>query len=493
VSYYGYQNWRSKRAWKNFQARVMQSGQPLNVSSLLPEAVSDDANFARTRLFLGLLSKTNREPKDLFERISSRGPPSSGAQGNTLLMEWSRQTAFPLNSFATRISPHSTRAGGPVLPAGGMPPGGAARYALANRFTQQPGEVSETNRAATAAAILRDLQPRSETMRELADAASHFNAFQTSSNRGAVAVLQPDGEATLLLERLHLLFQVRACASLVLGREADAADDVLTGLRLARLAQQVPDARSTVRVQVLLMRSLQPLWEGLNQHAWSEPQLSSFQQELAGFNLLADYTNAICRVVLAQIEIWRMIPDDPNRQIALPASGGGYMSEPAWQFQPRAWWFDNCIQLHKAGQDAIQQVAVASGRIQQNMNWSDLEGLPLDSPSQELLQQSWWWGANPASVAFAQTSVNQAILACGLERFRMQNRKYPTTLEELVPRLLDRVPHDAVSGRPMIYQRVSEIRFILRGVGPNGVDDRNNKASDDWLWTYPTNTASASK
>jgi hypothetical protein len=116
----------------------------------------------------------------------------------------------------------------------------------------------------------------------------------------------------------------------------------------------------------------------------------------------------------------------------------------------------------------------------------------LDSPSQELLQQqSMWWGAYPASVAFAQTSVNQATIACALERFRLVNRVYPERLEQLVPALLPRIPHDAVSGRPMIYQPVGKGSFILRGVGPNGTDDRNKKASDDWLWSYSTNTPSA--
>jgi hypothetical protein len=42
----------------------------------------------------------------------------------------------------------------------------------------------------------------------------------------------------------------------------------------------------------------------------------------------------------------------------------------------------------------------------------------------------------------------------------------------------------------MIYQLVGDGSFILRGVGPNGTDDRKNKSSDDWLWTYSTNTTS---
>jgi len=47
--------------------------------------------------------------------------------------------------------------------------------------------------------------------------------------------------------------------------------------------------------------------------------------------------------------------------------------------------------------------------------------------SRELLQESVWWGANPASVAFAQTAVNQAIVACALER-----SAWPTAL---IPKL----------------------------------------------------------
>jgi hypothetical protein len=494
LSYYGYQNWSSKRAWRNFQAGLKQSGEPLNLSSLLLGPVRDDANFARSHVFQALLSKTNREATNLFDRMSSGGPPASAAQGNTFLMEWTRQTPLLLGPFANRTT-NSTRKGNMfVLPAGspGARPGPPA-FPRANRFLQQSGGGPETNRSEAAEAILRNLQPRSETLRELADAAVHLPAFQISTNRDAAAVLRPDGEATLLLERLHVLFQVRACASLAVGRNDDAAEDVLTGLRLVRLAQQLPDARSTVRVQVLLMRSLQPLWEGLNQQAWTEPQLASFQRELAGFNLLADYTNAIRRVVVANIEVWRAIPDGNNSYISFPALDPGGA---AWQFQPRAWWFDSCIQLHNAGQHALAQVDVVTGRFQPGRNWSDLQGLPLDSPSQELLQPFswWWWGANPGSVAFAQTSVNQAIIACALERFHLLNGDYPATLERLVPAFLDSIPHDAVLGRPIIYQPPEAgSRLILRGVGPNGIDDRKNPTSDDWLWTYPTNSPSSKK
>ncbi len=461
VGYYGYQNWRSNRAWRSFQASLNRSGESLNLAPLLPEPVPDDANFARSPAFLSVLNKTNRESTGLFERIRSSQPPAAGAGANSVLTDWIRQTPSPLQAFV-------------------------------NWTPRQSNSGSRTNRREDAAAILQGLQPQSGTLQELAAATLRLPAFQISTNRDAKAVLQPAREQVLMLERLHLVFQIRACASLALGQNADAAEDVLAGLRLARLARQLPDVRSTHRVQELVGRSLQPVWEGLSQQAWTEAQLAALQGELAGFNFLVDYTNAVRRAVLAHIESWRAIPDSANSYVAIPVSDG-YMREAAWQLQPRAWWFDNCIQLHNAGRSAIERVDVEAGRMQPVVNWSLLSGLPVDSPTMELLQQGPWWTANTPSVAFAQTSVNQATVACALERFRLVNRAYPETLGQLVPSLLARVPHDAVSGRPLIYQRLGEDNFALRGVGPNGIDDRKNSASDDWLWAYSTNALSAPK
>ena len=461
-SYYGYQNWRSNRAWRTFQSALKQRGESLDLSSLLPEPVPHVANFARSPAFLGLLSKTNRESSGSLKQLRSFKLSAINYGGNSVLMDWSRQTNSPLHPFVSWAGEPSR-------------------------------DGSGTKRQEDAVDILQGLQPQSATLREVAAAAARLPAFQTSTNRDARAVFRSVREPTLMLERLHLLFQVRACASLAVGQNADAAEDVLAGLRLARLARQLPDVCSTVRVQVMLTRSLQPLWEGLSQQAWTGPQLAAFQRELAGFNLLADHTNAVHRVVLAYIEAWRAIPESANPDLALPTVDGGNTRDPVWQLQPRAWWYESCIQLYDASRNTMAQVDVAAGCIRPAMDWSELNGLPLDYPCWQLLQESFSWAANPVGVTFAQTSVNQAIIACALERFRLANGAYPETLDQLVPALLIRVPPDALSGRPLIYQPGGGGGFILRGVGPNGADDRKKKSSDDWLWAYSTNTPSAKK
>ena len=204
-------------------------------------------------------------------------------------------------------------------------------------------------------------------------------------------------------------------------------------------------------------------------------------------------------MVLAYIETWRAIPEPGTNHISIPHSEGRYGLDSAWPIQPRAWWFDNCTQLHRAGEHAIENVDVAGGRVRVEFDTGDFGDLPLASEATQLFQQHYWSGPSPTLVSFAQNAVNQAIIACALERYRIANSRYPETLEQLVPAYLDRIPNDIVRGRPMIYQQAHG-RYILRGVGPNGTDDRNKKApagtapvSDDWLWFYGTNAPAATR
>src|SRR6185436_9926645 len=278
---------------------------------------------------------------------------------------------------------------------------------------------------------------------------------------------------------------------LATNQNTEAAQDVLTSLELARLSEQLPDAQSCMRTQVLLTRSLQPLWEGIIERQWTEPQLAGFQAELARFNLLSNYTNAIHRVVLAHIDAWRTVAESKGNPLPVPP-GQNQWDDSVWQMQPRAWWLDHCVRLYQAGQSAIANVDVPGARVQISRSWGDLEGLPVEGPTSFLFSQAYWPGAYPGNVVFAQTAVNQGIIACALERYRLAEGKYPDTLEALVPKYFPSIPADVVRGRAMLYENPSEDRFTLRSVGPNEIDDRKKSFSDDWLWSFPTNAAPAS-
>jgi hypothetical protein len=425
--------------------------------------VTENENFARTPAFQELVNRKSAETARLFDSLRQFDMPDSPYMRNPATVEWIKEGFAPLDDYVKVMAP---------------------------KFRA----LASTNAAEYAAALLQSLQSQRDALRNVSTAA-HLPFLQTSTNHDARAVLHPNQNELLTLERVQLLFQVRACALLALDRAPEASEDLLTGLRLARLARQSPDAKSSIRVHLMLMRSLQPLWEGLTELQWNDAQLTAFQKQLAEFNLLADHTNAIGRVVAAYIELWQAIPDAESKHPWIPQPGDEYMRDAARQIQPRAWWFDNCIQLHRAGQHAMENIDVPGARVRAEFNWGDLNNLPLGSEATQLFQQYYWSGASPTLVAFAQNAVNQAIIACALEHYHRANGKYPETLEPLVPAYLDRIPNDIIRGRPMSYEPAFG-RYVLRGVGPNGTDDRNKKGpvstlpgpvSDDWLWSYGTN------
>ncbi len=444
---YGYQNWRGRQRWAAFQAQLKLNGESLEIQARLPGPVPDKLNFARTPGFLALLNRTNDGITRLLERMNQFNVGGPAFANTPVATEWTRQMFTPLDNHVKWAITNSSRAAG-------------------------------TNRSDLALALVQGLAGETRALRTLAEA-SRLPCFQTSTNRDARVVLKAEAAELVTLDRLQLLYRVRACAFLAVDRPADAGEDLLAGLRLARLERQSLDSQSSLRVQVALMRLLQPLWEGLAAHQWNASQLESVQAELAQFNLLADHTNTIQRVVLAYVESWRAAAGSAAAQERLNSSGNDYHS--AWQ--PRAWWLDNCVQLYQAGQSAIARVDFAAGRVKDDFDWSDLNGLPVDPIATQLFQQGAWWGNNPASVSFAQTAVNQAILACALERYRLARGVYPETLDALVPAYLNSIPRDTSRGRPMFYERVGQGSYALRGAGPDGNIAQGMATSDDWLWS----------
>ena len=347
--------------------------------------------------------------------------------------------------------------------------------------------AGRTNNAVVAPMLLQRLQPHGPLLDELA-AAARLPHFQVSTDRSAMTVIRVDGQEAKLLERLQFLYVLRANARLVTGTNSAAAEDVLTSLHLARLARQLPDAKAPMRVHGLLARACQPLWEGCINHDWTEPQLVAFQQQLAGFDLIADYTNAVRRVTLAHLAGWRAVAENPIAPLSVPNEAGGFTSDSTWRWQPRGWWYDRCLQLYHAGQHAQQRVDAGAERVRLDYDWEALNGLPLDEAAEQLIEPYPYMNVpNPTLLAVAKTALHQAQLACALERYRLAHDSYPQALSALVPAYLDRIPRDVMTGRDLIYQRLCPDHFVLRSVGPDGEDARKSSSADDWLWAWPTN------
>ncbi len=461
AGFYFQQDWKSRRAWAAFQANLEKRGESLDFAALMPVPVPEAENFARSTAFKNLLTNREGAAKKMFAALAPFLVPESQTPiPNRIGAEWTQQQYASLADRATWLK---------------------------NQF---PTDAA-TNRIAAANILLSDLRAYDSLLYRLA-LASQLPSLQFATNRELNAIFNTASEHSAL-EQLHALFQLRASACLATARTSEAAEDLLTCLRLAELSRQLPDVQANLRTQFLLTRSLQPLWEGLVENRWNEPQLATFQAELSKFHLLAEYTNAIPRLVAAHIALWRAIPDDGTAAKQAQYLGNHYNLPTPSTLQPRSWWFDRCIRLHHAGQNSIARMHVAEDRVGQEVDWSDQRGLPLEGSSAQLLQQYVWMGIDARLVSYAQTVLNEAIFACALERHRLTHGQLPEDPAELVPHFLSRIPCDPVRGLPLFYQRLTDQRFILRGVGPNQVDDRKKAVSDDWLWASPTNAPLSKK
>jgi ABC-type Na+ efflux pump permease subunit len=446
-------NSQSRQQWAAF---VRIQGDALKLARALPPPLSPGENLATSPAFQAVLRKKPQDESALaLVQNTRRGPVGFqfGNMGSASISPAPWMTHQPLN-LAEQV-----------------------------KIQGNPETITATN---AATALLEYLGGLTTEFDALAAAARQATGFRPDDRAERAAVLQPSGQALNLLESLHRYFELRASARLAVGDSAGAATDTITALQLARLAGESFDAAAALRAQNMAGGAIQPLWEGLARHAWSDAQLIALESELQRLDLLASYTNNIRRVTLAYLELWDQFGHTPPGRPLVGATH--YRSRDRWQ--PRGWWLDCAVALHAIAAEICTNMNPTNGLMRSFDHSQDIYQLPLDSDTQQLFQQPTWWGNNLTLVAAAQTAVNQARTACALERYRQAHGRWPDTLEALVPDYLPRLPADVMRGRPLSYHREGE-QYSLRGVGPNLRDDYTQSWSDDWVWAFTTNKPSA--
>ncbi len=74
--------------------------------------------------------------------------------------------------------------------------------------------------------------------------------------------------------------------------------------------------------------------------------------------------------------------------------------------------------------------------------------------------------------------LNQARIACALERFWLKNGHYPELLEDLKPDFLAEIPTDSIDNQPMRYRRETSEKYLLYSIGLNRKDDGGEVAKE---------------
>ena len=295
------------------------------------------------------------------------------------------------------------------------------------------------------------------------------------------------------------LIQLRALVALREGRQDAAFRDVTTLLRLANHFGKQPILLCQLLGMAVAGITLQPIWEGMETHAWTEAQLASLQRMLAKEDFLGSLNHALSfessgmsarMVKLAERAPW------------------------AWAPAPDVYSYSDGPVPHNRATTLIRQLAlpwgwILQGAVRGQRAFKETVSDPLDVASHRIdprrqdaaLKAHSKRGRGPYSIFVAEAAPAiaaqniraarlQAILAnasvaCDLERYHRTKGNYPERLADLGVV----IPADVIGGQPLHYRRTAEGGYVLYSVGWNGADDggrvgqgENAIQEGDWVW-----------
>jgi hypothetical protein len=479
--FYAEEDLRGKWGWETFRREWEAKGEHFDLVSLAPAPVPDDQNFAMAPIVASTYSKwldrnghqvrppdtnvVNRLEMPIDIKVLGLKAPAFGswqAGVRTDLAAWQaycRKAATFTNAFAIPAQPRSP-----------------------------------------AADVLLALSKYDPVIEELRQAARRpYSRFP----------LEYDADNPFWMLLPHLakfkdcarVLQMRASAELQLGETEKALDDVNLSLRLAEAVRTEPILISQlVRIAVVQI-TLQPVWEGVADHRWSDEQLRTLDQELSTLDFLPDYRLAMRGEQAFSAWVMDYLRRTRNLDALSGDSDNSHDSGRITRLIPGGWFYQNQLRYSRfmvqwdvplADQEQRTFSPILARRADAALASITNHPNPFNVLERLLLPAL---GGAVRKFAYAQANVDLSRMACALERYRLAHGDYPGTLDALAPKFIDKVPHDIINGQPLHYRRTEDGRFVLYSVGWNETDDGGTVAlkksgsldleQGDWVWPVP--------
>lgn len=525
--FYAEENWRGKRAWKNYVRAQEARGEKMDLAAFIPPPIPDDQNLALCPLFKPVLDCRYANDQDRLEGKSVPNIIWLDTNGIARLaqldLHWKMRDS--LNSLPAEdrrrlqervdVKEVQRQAEENVLTNGWI------NLALWQDYYRMGTNLNGANPSNTPAQdvlfALRHVEPDLTEIRQ--------DANRRPQARWPVHYDLDSPWNTLLphlvnAKRITMLLQVRAAAQLAANQTGDGLADIELSFRLANTFGSEPFLISQlVRIQCYDLL-LQPLKEGLARHQFSDAQLTLLQQELQSVDLLAGYQLAM-RCERSIHGLWASMTR-ADMDFIQQFSDSQSSSKEFWRFAflsriaPKGWIYQNQLVNSRFDDDYIFSAVDAQMRTVHPKKAEAILTAKREAkgPYSALVQlltlsESTFGDAKPFPYKFAQgqTQVDLARVACALERYRLAHGQYPETLDALAPQFIAKLPHDVISGQPLKYRRTDDPpspgsgaasgSFILYSVGWNEKDDGGTVAFDkdgtvadpkngDWVWSFPT-------
>jgi hypothetical protein len=482
--FYAEEDLRGKHAWESYMRQSKQQGIDLDWHAYVPAPVADEQNFAMTPPFEGMFDyewtadKPHWRDTNIWSRLQRISLESS--PGMPKLGDWVLGRALDLKKWQNYFR--------------------SGKFPETNNWPRpdQPEEPAHDVLLA-----LSKLDPDLAAFRKAsARPQSRFPVHYDELPKAMLVHLA-------FLRNVARILQLRAVAELKSGSNQEAFADVNLAFYCADAIKSEAFMISQIVRYRMMEEDLQPIWEGLGAHRWSEDQLKEFERYFARTDLLSRYDQC-AKADLALTCGWiELLPDDPFSFSLMDgkASPGGFMEAMmGGHLLPGGWFYQNELSAARFfHEDFLPDVAPQTQRVYPGLSQTNLalfDKIPSTPYSFAFKQLA--SVISPQGFVQTQTEINLALVVCALERYRMARGHFPETLDGLAPEFLEKMPHDIINGEPLKYRLTGPGKFILYSVGWNEKDDggaypgadapkalgfrdlaKYHSETGDWVWQYP--------
>ena len=277
-----------------------------------------------------------------------------------------------------------------------------------------------------------------------------------------------------------------------------ALEDIKTNYKLAAGVGRDPSlVAGLVDIAITAVTS-QAIADGLARHAWNDAQLADLQSELARSDFLSQY-----QFTLRGELITETIPFFDYVKGTIKKKSPAFSLYSLW---PRGWLDQEKTKIIDFLFRELKSIDPQSRRVFPDVNRKiERETERAQALPWRLVPQNFLFTISAPiftnqSIKFALTQVwrvDEARIACALERYRLAHGVYPGSLDALVPACIAELPHDIMNGHPYHYQLRPDGTYLLYSVGWNQTDDGGKVVYEkdpstqidykegDWVWPTP--------
>lgn len=433
--FYAEENWRGQRAFERSQRELTARGAELDWNKFIPPAVPDDQNVFKAPKMQAWFVRTNRTSDSNELTALLRSPTNFPTWGTARKIE-SEAEARSYLDWSDRLQPQFNM----------------IRDALKRPYSRMDSDYSQ---------MFTMPIPNFIAIRELA----------------------------------RVLAQRTLCHLLVHDPDAAVADLALIH-DLSHLSDASPTGKPMTLVAAMINVAVVGLYadvigKGFQMHAWQEPQLVELEKQLSEIHALPPVVAAFESEGAASA---RAIQTVPMKEIVSAFGSEANL----FRIGPHGWLLQNIANetpffyAHTEGLNAAHETVSpraykeAQERLEKFVSHRSLFNVlaALMVPNVQKAIQT---------TARNQNLVNEALVACALERYHLAHRQYPELLDGLAPQFIGKIPHDIINGGPLQYRR-TDAGFVLYSVGWDEKDDGGaatvtkdgqlDSNSSDWVWVY---------